>query len=106
LLVILIGLCIVLIALDSAVESALTNISRLRLRQLLDRGVPRAQAINDLLDTPQRFPATILIINTISLLAIGALSVYASRPLVDWWFMLLVVLIVLLVVPIFGVAVP
>ncbi|HKP52520.1 MAG TPA: hemolysin family protein [Chloroflexia bacterium] len=99
-------LCLSLIALDSAVETALTNISRLRLRQLLDRGVPRAQAINDLLDNPQRFPATILIINTVCLLAIGALSLYASRPLGEWWWRLLVVILTLMLVLIFGVAVP
>ncbi len=99
-------LCIFLIALDSAVETALTNISRLRLRQLLDRGVPRAQAINDLLDNPQRFPATILIVNTVSLLTIGALSLYASRLLVAWWLRALMVIITLIVVLIFGVAVP
>lgn len=104
--VILIAFCIFLIALDSAVESALTNISRLRLRQLLDRGVPRAQAINDLLDNPQRFPATILIINTISLLTIGGLSFYVTRALVYWWWRLLAMLLVLLIVLIFGVAVP
>ena len=61
-------LCLALIALDSAVETALTNISRLRLRQLLEKGVPRAQAINDLLDNPQRFPTTLLFVNTIALL--------------------------------------
>jgi len=48
-------LCLFLIAVNSAIETALTNISRLRLRQLLERGVPRAQAINDLLDNPRRF---------------------------------------------------
>jgi CBS domain containing-hemolysin-like protein len=95
-----------LIALDSAVETALTNISRLRLRQLLDRGVPRAQAINDLLDNPQRFPATILVINTVCLLAIGALSLYASRPLREWWWRVLTVILTLMLVLIFGVAVP
>jgi CBS domain containing-hemolysin-like protein len=102
----LIVLCISLIALDSAVETALTNISRLRLRQLLDRGVPRAQAINDLLENPQRFPATILVINTVCLLAIGALSLYASRPLREWWWRVLTVIVTLVLVLIFGVAVP
>jgi putative hemolysin len=102
----LIVLCISLIALDSAVETALTNISRLRLRQLLDRGVPRAQAINDLLENPQRFPATILVINTVCLLAIGALSLYASRPLREWWGRVLTVIVTLVLVLIFGVAVP
>jgi CBS domain containing-hemolysin-like protein len=88
------------------VETALTNISRLRLRQLLDRGVPRAQAISDLIDHPQRFPSTIRIINTIALLLIGALSLYATRLLSEWWWRLLALLILFLLVLIFGVAVP
>jgi CBS domain containing-hemolysin-like protein len=101
-----IGLCLVLIALNSAVETALTNISRLRLRQLLDRGVPRAQAISDLIDNPQRFPSTIRIVNTIALLIIGALALYLSSVMDDWWWRLLAILVVFLLVLIFGVAVP
>lgn len=99
-------LCLLLIAVDSAVETALTNISRLRLRQLLDRGIPRAQAISDLLDNPQRFPATILFVNTASLLAVGSLTLYASQGFIEWWAHPLAVVIAALIVLIFGVAVP
>ncbi|HUP28084.1 MAG TPA: hemolysin family protein [Chloroflexia bacterium] len=99
-------LCLVLIGLASAVETALTNISRLRLRQLLDRGVPRAQAINDLLDNPQRFPAVILFINVVSLLVIGALSLYIADHLGDWWWRVLAVALAVLLVLVIGVAVP
>lgn len=99
-------LCLFLIALGSGVETALTNISRLRLRQLLERGVPRAQAISDLVDHPQRFPSTIRIANTLSLFGMGALTLYATRVLGDWWWRLLAVLVVFLLALIFGVAVP
>jgi CBS domain containing-hemolysin-like protein len=99
-------LFLLLIALDSAVETALTNISRLRLRQLLERGVPRAQAINDLLENPRRFPATILFINTVSLLAVGSLAFYASWHFTSWWSHLLAVVIAAVVVLVLGVAVP
>ncbi len=99
-------LCLFLIALDSAVDTALTNISRLRLRQLLERGVPRAQAINDLLDNPQRFPAALLFVNTVALLVVGSLALYASKHLVTWWSHVLAVVIAAIVVLIFGVAVP
>ncbi len=99
-------LFLLLIALDSAVETALTNISRLRLRQLLERGVPRAQAINDLLENPRRFPATILFINTVSLLAVGSLAFYASWHFISWWSHLLAVVIAAVVVLVLGVAVP
>jgi len=99
-------LCLSLIALDSAVETALTNISRLRLRQLLERGVPRAQAINDLLDNPQRFPATLLFVNTLALITIGASALYMSQHFAEWWSHILAVVIAAIVVLVFGIAVP
>ncbi|MEO8285132.1 MAG: hemolysin family protein [Chloroflexota bacterium] len=99
-------LCLLLIALDAAVETALTNISRLRLRQLLDRGVPRAQAINDLLDNPQRFPTTLLFVNTLALLTIGALSLFISSHFVTWWSHVLAVVIAAVIVLVLGIAVP
>jgi putative hemolysin len=99
-------LCLFLIALSSAVQTALTNISALRLRQLLEGGVPRAQAIKNLLDNPQRFPATLLFVNTISLLAIGWLALYITRNVAGWWVHLLVLVAVGMVVLVFGIAVP
>ncbi len=99
-------LCLFLIALASAVQTALTNISALRLRQLMEGGVPRAQAIKDLLDNPQRFPSTLVFVNTISLLAIGSLALYASHALSEWWAHLLAVVAAAVVVLVFGIAVP
>lgn len=99
-------LCLFLIALDSAVETALTNISRLRLRQLLDRGIPRAQAINDLLDNPQRFPTTLLFVNTLAMLTIGSLALVVSAHFVAWWSHPLAVVIAAVIVLVFGIAVP
>ena len=49
----LVPLCLVALALNVAAETALSNISRLRLRQLLDRGVPRAQLLSQILDRPR-----------------------------------------------------
>ncbi len=99
-------LCLLLIAIASAVEAALTNISGLRLRQLMERGVPRAQAISDLLTNPQRFSVAVRFINTVSLLTIGSLVLYSSYQFATWWSHFLAVIIATLVVLIFGVAVP
>jgi CBS domain containing-hemolysin-like protein len=99
-------LCLLLIALDSAVETALTNISRLRLRQLLEKGVPRAQAINDLLDNPQRFPTTLIFVNTLALITIGSLALFVSQHFPEWWAHVLAVAIAGILVLVFGVAVP
>src|SRR5437870_13587895 len=46
----LIPLCLLLLAMDVAAETALVNISHLRLRQLLDRGVPRARTLAALMN--------------------------------------------------------
>jgi magnesium and cobalt exporter, CNNM family len=99
-------LCLALIAIDSAVETALTNISGLRLRQLMERGVPRAQAINDLLQNPRRFSVVVLFVNTVCLLTIGSLALYASSHFADWWAHVFAVILAALAVLIFGVAVP
>jgi CBS domain containing-hemolysin-like protein len=82
---ILVPLCLILLALNSAVETALTNISRLRLHQLLDRGVPRSQALAELLENPRRLPAILLLVNALATLTIGGLAgwlVYQWRY--DW----------------------
>jgi CBS domain containing-hemolysin-like protein len=50
---VVIALCLLLLACNVGVETALTNVSRLRLHQLLDRGVPRAQALSELLGAPR-----------------------------------------------------
>lgn len=99
-------LCLILIAIASAVQTAITNVSALRLRQLMEGGVPRAQAIKDLLDSPQRFPATLVFVNTICLIAIGSLALYASHALTEWWAHLLAVFVAAVLVLVFGIAVP
>ena len=72
-------LCLLLIAISSAVQTAINNVSGLRLRQLMEGGVPRAQAIQDLINHPDRFPATLVLVNTITLLTIGSLALYALQ---------------------------
>lgn len=99
-------LCLLLIAVSSAVQTAINNVSGLRLRQLMEGGVPRAQAIQDLINHPDRFPATLVLVNTITLLTIGSLALYASNYFEAWWEHVLAVVVAALVVLIFGVAVP
>src|SRR5207247_10357955 len=70
------------------------------------RGVPRAQAINDLLDNPQRLPSSLLFLNTLALLVSGSLALFASSHFVAWWAHPLAVVIAALVVLVFGVALP
>ena len=66
----------------------------------------RSQAINDLIDNPQRLPATLLFVNTVCLLTIGSMALLASAHFVTWWSHPLAVIIAAIVVLVFGVAVP
>ncbi len=60
----------------SASEAALVSISRLRARALLDRGVKRARSVVLLVDDRNRILTSILIGNTIVLLAADSLATY------------------------------
>ena len=72
--IVLIPPSLLLLALDSAVDTALTNISRLRLHQLLERGVPRAEALADLMGNPQRLPLVLLVVNMLATLVLGGMT--------------------------------
>ncbi len=71
---ILIPTLLVLLALNVAAEVAVTNISRLRLHQLLDRGVPRAQVLSDTLTAP-RLPSVLRVATLLITVALAALVV-------------------------------
>ena len=70
----LIPLCLVVLAFDVAAETALANISRLRLHQLLDRGVPRASALAGLLNE-SRLATVLRTTNLIAATVLAALVV-------------------------------
>ena len=99
-------LCLLLLALNAAVDSALTNISRIRLHQLLERGVPRAQALADLLENPRRLPTILLLVNTLALLVLGGLVTRVATGLSHDWVAIPVLILAVLVVLIVGVLVP
>jgi CBS domain containing-hemolysin-like protein len=68
--------------------------------------VPRAQAIKDLLDNPQRFPSTLVFVNTVTLIGIGALVLFIIRNVTDWWVQALMLVLAIIIVLVFGIAVP
>jgi CBS domain containing-hemolysin-like protein len=55
-------------------DSALRAINQVRLRSLLDQGVPRAAAVDRLLGHPHRITSTTLIVNTFVLAALAAIT--------------------------------
>src|SRR5690349_15349827 len=103
---ILIPLSLLLLALNSAVETALTNISRLRLHQLLDRGVPRSQALAELIENPRRLPTILLLVNMLATLTIGGLAGWAVYTRRYDWPVLLVLPGTAALVMLIGVLVP
>ncbi|MDQ2663777.1 MAG: hemolysin family protein [Candidatus Eremiobacteraeota bacterium] len=67
---------IVLAAFFAASEAALVSMSRLRAKTLMERGLKNAQALLHLVDDRNRFLTSVLIGNTIVLLAADSLSTY------------------------------
>ncbi len=72
---------LLLSTLFSAAETALTSINRAKLRQRLDEGDPVAQLIHRLIQHPRRLLSTVLLGNT---LAIVALVVFGTSLALKW----------------------
>ena len=79
---VLIGILILLIcgsAFFSASETALTSLSRIRLRNMVDEKIKNADKIQRLLDTPSKLLSSILVGNNLSLIHISP-SAFAVHP--------------------------
>lgn len=72
----LIGLIAMLMiaGLASASETALTSVSRIRIRNLSEEGDPRAQLIERLLRDPNAYLSTILILNSVAVIVASTLA--------------------------------
>lgn len=77
-------LCLLVLALTSAVDAAFISISRHRLGALLADGAPRARTISRLIDDPYRFRATIILLNAGATIAAAAFTLHLSRPYGIW----------------------
>jgi putative hemolysin len=80
-----VGLCLVLLAFTSAVDAALSAISRHRLHLLQDEDAPRATVVERLLSDPYRFKAAVLLINAAATIAATAFTIRLTRGLDEWW---------------------
>lgn len=65
-----------LIALSSAIETAVTSINKYRVQQLLQEGIPRAVAIRAFLEKPHRFAATLVFLEVLGTVSATALAVH------------------------------
>lgn len=104
-LVVGIGLCLLILAFTSAVDAAFTNISRHRLNALIAEGVARARALTRLMDDPYRFKATIILLNTGTIIAATAFLLTLTYQLSVWAQAGSLVLL-LLVILVFSEAIP
>ncbi len=65
---------LILCATASAAETALTSISRIKLRNLVEEGDVQAAEIENLLDNPNVFLSTILVINSVAVIVASSMA--------------------------------
>jgi len=64
----LLVLCVIVAAVASATETAMTSVGRLRVRHLVDEGSQAALVLERLQQDPNRYLSTVLVINTVALI--------------------------------------
>ncbi len=64
----LLSVCILVAALSSATETAMTSVGRLRVRHLAEEGSLAAAVLQRLQQDPNRFLSTVLVVNTVALI--------------------------------------
>lgn len=69
---ILLGLSLILAAFAAAAETALTSVSRIRMRSLAEEGNPRAVRVVHLHNDPNAYLSTILSVNTVAVIVASA----------------------------------
>ncbi|HEX6348346.1 MAG TPA: hemolysin family protein [Candidatus Dormibacteraeota bacterium] len=66
--------CVVVSALASGTETALTSVGRLRVRHLAEEGSKQAAKLQRLQADPNRFLSTVLVINTVALIVASSMT--------------------------------
>ncbi len=99
----LIGLLFVLViaGLASASETALTSLSRIKIRNLAQEGNPRAQLIEHLLREPNTFLSTILVVNNVAVIVASTLATILALNMIPSWGEVISTVLISLIVLIF-----
>jgi CBS domain containing-hemolysin-like protein len=92
---------LILCAITSAAETALTSISRIKLKNLLEEGDRRAQDIENLLAEPNVFLSTILLVNSVSIIIAGSMATVLALHISQSWGELIAIVLISLIVLIF-----
>src|SRR6267143_3667797 len=78
-------LCLVLAALASGTETALTSVGRLRVRYLAEQGSQAAAILQRLRADPNRFLSTVLFVNTLALIVASTATALLTEALSTSW---------------------
>ncbi|HEY7348553.1 MAG TPA: hemolysin family protein [Ktedonobacterales bacterium] len=99
----LLGIIIALIlsACSSAAETALTSVSRIKIKNMVAEGDMTAQRIERLLAEPNKFLTTILVVNNVAVIVAATLATLLALRLSASWGELLSTLLIALIVLIF-----
>ena len=99
-LAVLIG-TLILCGIASAAETALTSVSRIKLKNLVEEGDPLAIQIEKLLSEPNTFLSTILVVNSVAVIVASSMATVLALRFSETWGELLATILISLVVLIF-----
>src|SRR5438552_467850 len=83
-LAVLIG-TLILCGVASAAETALTSVSRIKLKNLVEEGDPRAIQIEKLLSEPNTFLSTILVVNSVAVIVASSMATVLALRFSETW---------------------
>ncbi len=79
-----IGICLLVLALTSAVDAAFTSVSWRRLNTMLADRASRSRVLAQFLQDPYRFKATLMLLNTSAILVSAALTLLVTQHFTFW----------------------
>lgn len=99
----LFGIIVALIfsALSSAAETALTSVSRIKIKNMVEAGDTAAKKIERLLAEPNKFLTTILVVNNVAVIVASTLATVLALEISETWGELISTILTSLVVLIF-----
>ncbi len=92
---------LLLCGLASAAETALTSVSRIKIKNLVETGDKKAQMIEHLLAEPNKFLSTILVVNSVAVIVASTLATGLALEFSENWGELIATILLSLVVLIF-----
>jgi magnesium and cobalt exporter, CNNM family len=94
-------IALILSACSSAAETALTSVSRIKIKHLVEEGNRTAQQIERLLAEPNKFLTTILVVNNVSVIVASTLATILALNVTRSWGEFISTLLIALIVLIF-----